>query len=495
METRGCRAIKASKEGYRIISSSQVNSKTRKSMGAIHVVERLAGRLKITSALGKTDNTPKILLMMAARLIYPSSKLANVGWAEKQEVEKVFGIDSSKLDENDLYKALDWLDENQKEIEKKLFKKRYPGGVASDMLLYDVTSSYLEGQENQLQAWGYNRDGKKNKSQIVIGLMCDCEGYPIAVRVFKGNTGDTATIPEQIKVVGEQFGISRVTFVGDKGMLRGPQIKQLNEEGFNYISSISKAEIRTLLTEGVIQLDLFDDEIVELDDSQKGVRYILRRNSTRMKQIRKNRNEKMVKIANFVEEKNEYLAGSNRRSEEVALRNVNEKIARYKLKSILSASVEDRKIQLFTDENAILKAEELDGCYLIITDLPREAIEALQVHDRYKDLAKVEKAFRRMKSELEIRPLYHRLATRTRAHVFICMLAYMIEVEFERLTKDLKGTFNDKWYQLDHLMTSIITIDKTRLVKCNDPTDEVAEILKALHIAPPKLNILLDDNL
>ena len=183
-------------------------------------------------------------------------------------------MDLEAFNEDTLYKNLNWLHDNQSSIEKRLFRNRKV--ESSELFLYDVTSSYLEGDKNELADWGYNRDKKRGKKQIVIGLLCDDEGIPVSVEVFPGNTGDLSTLSSQIHKLSARFGCSKVTMVGDRGMIKSAQVEAIKEAGFHYITAISKPEIESLVKRGVIQLDLFDDKLVEVEDN--GVRYVLRRN-------------------------------------------------------------------------------------------------------------------------------------------------------------------------------------------------------------------------
>jgi transposase len=171
--------------------------------------------------------------------------------------------------EDQLYENLTWLAENQQEIEKRLFTSRR-GQVKPELFLYDVTSSYLEGDQNALADWGYNRDKKRGKKQIVIGLLCDEQGEPVSTEVFAGNSEDLATFASQIRKANEQFGCERVTFVGDRGMIKSAQIKDLAATGFHYITAITKPQIKSMLKEGVFQLGLFDDNLCEV--AHNGVR-------------------------------------------------------------------------------------------------------------------------------------------------------------------------------------------------------------------------------
>ena len=186
-------------------------------------------------------------------------------------------LDLEAFNEDDLYANLDWLCEKQEVIEKRLFK-RLENENQDGVFLYDVTSSYLEGMENELSAFGYNRDGKKGKKQIVIGLLCNGNGEPLSVEVFEGNTQDPKTFASQIHKAAERFGARDVTFVGDRGMIKSQQIEDLGERGFHYITAITKPQIEALLRQDVLQMELFDEDLAEIE-TDENIRFVLRRNT------------------------------------------------------------------------------------------------------------------------------------------------------------------------------------------------------------------------
>ena len=414
-------------KGQKINSVSDLEPSIGKSFGGILTVLEISKRLGIKQALGNTPNASLALFQIAGRVISQGSRnyLANQ-WSKGQAVEKIFGL--KKITEDQLYSNLVWLSGNQQKIEQKIYRYRCKNKPVKEMFLYDVTSSYLEGDKNELAAYGYNRDKKKGKKQIVIGLLTDSQGYPLSVEVFKGNTGDTKTVTNQLDKLKKNFGVERVIFVGDKGMVKSGQIKEIisDEYKWNYLTTITKEQIRTLLNKDIIQLELFDEDIVEVKQ-EDGIRYILRRNPIRAEETRENRESKINYIEEYLKEKNLYLKEHKRAKPEVSLRKIKEKIIKLKLEKILSAELVNRNILIKTDSDNKKKAEELDGCYVVKTDVPEEKLDAKTAHDRYKDLQKVEFAFRTMKTTLEkIRPIYVRKAEQTRGHVFVAMLAYMI---------------------------------------------------------------------
>ena len=214
--------------------------------GTIFILKQIATELGIISALGKSKNAILSLFLILARVAHQGSRLSPLRWSKNMAVKEVLGLD--KFNENDLYKALDWIEEHQERIEKKLFKHYIKNNQKPPALvLYDVTSSYFEGDKNELAEFGYNRDKKQGKKQIVIGMLTDILGEPLAVRVFKGNTSDPSTIYEQIDLVKKNFGIEEVVFVGDKGMIKSKGKEAINQEKWNYITTLSKAEIESLI--------------------------------------------------------------------------------------------------------------------------------------------------------------------------------------------------------------------------------------------------------
>ena len=455
-------------------------------LGAVFALNALAERFGLPAALGRDRQGRLALWQVLARLIDQGSRLSAVRLAERHGAPDLLGLDA--FHEDDLYRNLAWLCDNQDQIEQRLFQARAPRLAAPQLFLYDVTSSYFEGVDNALAAYGYNRDGKLGKMQIVIGLLCDATGEPVAVRVFDGNTQDTATVPEQIRALAEQFGAQHVTLVGDKGMLKGPQIKQLGEAEFNYITSLSKPEIRTLLATGALQLTLFDEQVMEAADEAAGLRYVVRRNPVRAAEVRRNRRERVWQVGETAVAKNEYLAKSVRRQAEVALRQVREKIARYKLKGILEVELRDRQISVSLNAAALDDAETLDGCYVIKTDLPIAVADRHTVHDRYRDLAKVEHAFRTFKNgHLETRPIFVRTEKSTRGHVLVVMLAYLIERRLAELWRGLECTVPEGIDELGSLRGTIIEINGVSCQRVPQPAkpDLAAELLEAAKIKLP----------
>lgn len=452
-------------------------------VGVLYALKTVAERIGLIKSLGSSYDAKLALWQIMARLIGQGSRLSAVRMADSYGACDVLNLEP--FTEDDLYANLAWITQEQERIEKQLFKNRL--SLASpELLLYDVTSSYLEGMENVLAAFGYNRDGKRGKKQIVIGLLCTTDGDPVAVRVFAGNTSDKSTVAEQIRTVAQIFGVESITLIGDKGMIKTPQAKELTEAGFHYITTLSKPEIRTLLQAEVLQMDFFDRDLYEVDNKTDNVRYILRRNSVRESEMARNRQERIKKIHRFVEEKNKYLAVSIKRNKEVAAKFLQKKIVQYKLNNILELECQERVFTVKINEDGLKEKALLDGCYVMKTDVKKEVLSAQQVHERYKDLAKVEHAFRTFKQgHLEIRPVHVRTEASTRGHVFVVMLAYKIERYLSALWKQCECTVPEGIDELGSIRSVIVSHKGASGQRIPQPRGLAEKLLTAADIILP----------
>jgi hypothetical protein len=452
------------------------------SIGAVWVAAEIARRLGIDQALGSDFSAQLALWQVIARLL---ERLSAVRLAQVHAACDVLGIRRG-FDENDLYENLSWLCQHQEQIERRLFAarraKRKP-----ELFLYDVTSSYLEGEDNAFGAYGYNRDGKKGKKQIVIGLLCDEEGAPVSTEVFRGNTQDPLTFGAQVRKASQRFGCQRVTFVGDRGMIKSGQIEELAKAGFHYITAITKPQIDTLLSGGVLQMALFDDSLCEVE--QESVRYVLRRNPVRAEEIAATRAGKQASVAALLQERNQYLAEHAKAKVSAAEKKVRSKIARLKAAAWLRVESAGKSLKLVTDEAARTEAARLDGCYVIQTDLPETAASKQVVHDRYKDLTEVEMAFRTSKTvHLEMRPVYVRTEEHTRGHVLAVMLAYLIRRELSQAWPGLNVTVEEGLAQLATLCSMEVKVEGgASCLRIPTPRDGSVALLKAAAVRAPEV--------
>ena len=356
------------------------------------------------------------------------------------------------------------------------------------MFLYDVTSSYFEGQKNELAAPGYNRDGKKFKKQIVIGLMTDDGGEPISIQVYEGNRADTTTVADQIHKLSSKLGAREVVFVGDRGMLKGPARAVLAEKGFRYVTALTDPEIRRRLREGTLQLDLFGEDVVEVEE-ENGQRLMLRRIPATKERHRARRADQLKQVSARVLARNEYVAARPRADENVSLTRAKRALVAYKIDSYVSACLNNRVVVLTVDEDAREREEQLDGCYVVTSDVPKSVASAQTLWDRYGDLQRVERDFRRMKvSKLEIRPIFLRKAGRTRGHAFVTMLALKLVRELERRVAPLGITSQDALDRLESVR--LLSLADLSMGLWRLPTrwlPQQQEILGVLPALPPPL--------
>jgi hypothetical protein len=470
------------------------------SVGAIVVLRELASQLGITAALGTGHDGQLALWQVIARALDQGSRLSSVRLARDCGAASVLGLPS--FDEDDLYANLAWLKERQQVIEQQLFEHRTRQQRPS-LYLYDVTSTYLEGEHNALAAFGYNRDGKRGKKQIVVGLLCDETGTPVALEAFRGNVSDPKTVWSQIAKLQQRFGAAHITLVGDRGMLRGPQLEDLAAAGMHYITAITKPQIETLLANGTLQMALFDQQLgevivapepdslssedAEAQPARRSERFILRRNPKRQQEMGDQRAEKKRAIDKAASELNTYLAEHPRASVTVAHRRLDQRLKTLGLCAWLSASAQERTLSLSEDAEALAEEAKLDGCYVLRTDLTAEHASAQTVHDRYKSLGAVEQVFRRSKTvELEMRPVHVRTENSTRGHLLVVMLAYLLLQELGKRWASLDVTVAEGLRRLNtYCAVQIAGVLKVML----RPRDDVQHLITAAGVTLPAVLI------
>ena len=462
--------------------------------GLLHVLKHVAEDLGITAALGKSRLGKLALLIVLVRLAHQGSRLSSVRWAENHAVTEVLGV--NRFDEDDLYAALDDLCARQEQIERKLYERYLRlRGAPPSLVLYDVTSSYLEGEHNALGAFGYNRDGKRGKLQIVIGLLADSQGEPLAVRVFAGNTSDPVTVADQITLVKEQFGVEELVFVGDRGMVKSKGQQALHAAGLRYITALTDPQIRRLLAQGTLQLGLFHEKVCEVEAD--GVRYVLRKNETTAAREQHRLQDKLVTLEGKIAQRNQQVQASERCRPEAGSRQLQTWIGRHKLTALVELRLEGRALLVVKNEATTERAMELAGCYVVTSDVRQEHMTDQEVHDSYVSLQKVERDFRSMKTGLlQVRPVFVRKESRTRGHVFGCMLALKISREMERRLTAAFGTTDsnphaitlpDALASLSRLCLLHYPINAdTTVTRLPKPDARQKEILTALGVALPE---------
>lgn len=461
--------------------------------GVLFALKQLADQVGMTRVLGRCEEGRLALFLVLARIAHGGSRLSAVRWAEQHAVSDILGLEH--FDENALYAALDWLESEQARIEQRLYaayvKER---GEPPAIVLYDVTSSYFEGAHNELADYGYNRDGKTGKKQIVIGLLTGADGEPLAVRVFEGNTADPSTVGEQIDLLKQQFGVSEVVFIGDRGMIKATGKEALGAQGWRYISALTKPQIRALLQRGVLQPDLFDEDIGEV--AQEDKRLIVRRNASIQHRVQARRADKLKRLEALIAERNAFVSQSQRADAAAGLRQLEHWVKRHKLTGFVTLSLEQDQIRCQIDQEKLAEVALLDGCYVLETTVPAAQMDAQTVDARYRDLQKVERGFRTMKTDfLEVRPIFLRNGKRTKAHVFVAMLALKITRLFQALLHKAFGTTDDDptattpedaLQALARLTYLIYDVKGTRYARLIQPDDRQRALLDALGVAFPR---------
>ena len=457
--------------------------------GVLFVLRELAQQCGLQRALGGSRLASLTLFLVLARVAHQGSRLSAVRWARDHAVQAVLGL--NRFDEDDLYDALEWAARQQEAIEQRLYRdyvKR--SGASPALVLYDVTSAYFEGEQNELAEYGFNRDGKPGKKQITIGLLTASDGEPLSIEVFEGNTADPATVGAQVDKLAVRFQVQEVVFVGDRGMVKAKGKGQLQQAHFRYISALTNPQIRKLINTDIIQPELFDEDVVEVTQGDK--RLVLRRDPATQRKEQHRREDKLERLTRRVAERNAFVAQSARAKPEAGLRQLEQWARRHKLSGFVELTLNQRQIELQIDEAAKQQAALLDGCYCIETDVPAASMSKQHVHDRYKDLQQVERNFRRLKTAcLEIRPIFLRKEQRTRGHVFVAMLALkVLRLMEQRLgcafdtteTNPAAETADSALAALSRLCLEHYTIGEQHITGLPRPDARQQQILDALQV-------------
>jgi len=461
--------------------------------GVLFALKQLADQVGMTRVLGTSEEGRLALFLVLARIAHGGSRLSAVRWAEQHAVSDILALED--FDENDLYEALDWLEAEQTRIEKRLYQAYVSAhGEPPAIVLYDVTSSYFEGEHNELAEYGYNRDGKRGKKQIVIGLLTGADGEPLAVRVFEGNTADPSTVGEQIALLKQQFGVEEVVFIGDRGMIKAKGKEALSALGWRYISALTTQQVRALIKRGALQLDLFDEDIGEVLDGDK--RLIVRRNERTRHREQARRADKLKRLEARIAERNAFVRQSTRADPAAGLRQLELWVKRHKLSGFVTLSLEQDEIRCQIDQERLAEVALLDGCYVLETTVPAAQMDAQTVDERYRDLQNVERGFRTIKTDfLEVRPIFLRNGQRTKAHVFVAMLALKITRLFQGLLHQAFGTTDDDPHavtpedaleSLARLTYLIYDVKGTRYARLIQPDAQQHALLESLGIRFPR---------
>jgi transposase len=490
--------------------------------GYVFVIEQLMKRLRINEALEKVlpEATAKLVkAMIIGKLVMKGSKHAIFNWLkEEPELSNRFGLDMQKLKLDDFYASLAVLHRNKDKVDKKWI--RYHKSSGNCVYLYDITSVYFEGTENELSTFGYNRDGKKGKMQICVGLVTDPDGNPLRIEVFKGNTVDNKTVEEQILKLKNEFQTETIIFVGDRGMRIKYNInssEELKNSGLQFITGLTKNEIKNLISNNIIQLSLFSQDLVEIE-TDEGERFVLSTNpdleyakrqyldnqkskaQKRIKEIKNNWNlrrlqnrENELKILNN-ETKNKGLK-TKFSTEDIDKykKQVNQALKQLKMQSYFSIdTIDDKNFDLKFNEEKYALDYQLCGKYVINSNVEKEKMSKEEVRQTYKNLQHVEHDFRDLKGDnICIRPVYHRNEAQTIGHVQICFYALIILKELETHIypflhqinegKAARLSFNDMIAGLKKIKMCELTIGKNattlKVPRLNETQEKLFEIL------------------
>jgi transposase len=406
--------------------------------GAVAAVLGAARSVGLDRLLGpKNGSEPSrprdlVMAMIVGRIIAPASKLATAKALDPATAASSLGVELALGDvhEDELYAALDWLLERQPTVEAALAKRHLKGGT---LVLYDVSSSYVEGRCCPLAKRGYNRDGKKGKLQIVYGLLCAPDGCPVAIEVFEGNTADPMTLADQVTKLKRRFAINHVVLIGDRGMITQARIDEdLRPAGLDWITALRAPALKELVGGGHLQMSLFDERDMAAITSPDfpGERLIVCRNPDLARERARKREDllaaterDLAKIEASVTRKTRPLRGAA----EIGMA-VGAVLGKHKMAKHFDVTIADDRLAYARKRDEIEQEAALDGFYAVRTSLPEDALADDAAVKAYKSLARVERAFRCLKTvDLHVRPIYHWLGDRVRAHVFLCMLAYYVE--------------------------------------------------------------------
>jgi hypothetical protein len=423
-------------KGGKVAPADQESIIVRRALPHGHVAAVLGTlrNISLERMLGPPRNRCRdlVIAMIVARLIAPASKLATARMLDPLTASSSLGevLGLGPVDEDELYVALDWLGERQEAIEKALARKHLHDGT---LVLYDVSSSYVEGRCCELARLGYNRDGKKGKLQIVYGLLCAADGCPVAIEVFEGDTGDPRTLAAQIDKVKKRFALERVALVGDRGMITQARLDaEIAPAGLDWITALRAPAIRTLVEAGALQMSLFDqrDMAAITSPDYPGERLIVCRNPD----LARERTRKREDLLAATEADLAVIAAAVRRARnplrgeaEIALK-VGAVVNRHKVAKHFELSIGEASFSFHRKTEAIAAEAALDGIYVVRTNLPKKLLDDAATVGAYKSLARVERAFRSLKTvDIHLRPIFHWTTPRVRAHVLLCMLAYHVE--------------------------------------------------------------------
>lgn len=395
-------------------------------------------------------NRSLILAMIIMRILNPRSKLSTARALDQKTCTTSLNqlLQLGDVTEDDLYTALDWLVKQKKSIEMRLSNKHLRNG---SLILYDLTSTYYEGHRCRYAKRGYSRDRKRGFPQIVFGMLCTQDGIPVSVQIYDGNTSDSTTLADQLDKVREEFELSEVVWVGDRGTITQTQItEELSQrDGLKWITALRSDSIRVLMEQGDIQMSLFDTQhMFEIESADyPGERLVVCRNPMLAEDRHRKRESLLAATENELQEikkaterSQRRLSGATRIAEKVAV-----VMNKYGMKKHFQVTYRDDGFDAHRDESSIAREKQLDGIYVIRSNVSRRRMSESKLVSTYKSLSNVEQGFRTLKQiGLKVRPIYHYRDNRVESHIFLCMLSYYVQHHLENAWSRL--LYRDDWY-------------------------------------------------
>lgn len=497
--------------------------------GLIYIILMLLKQLRIIEVLQKTvpDIASKLVLIIIGKIVTRGSKLGIYNWiCRHEEIAQKIGIDINTLKVDDLYQALGAASFYQSKIERKWFQ--YHKGKHKEIFLYDITSTYFEGTENELAAFGYNRDKKKGKMQINIGLITDSNGFPLTIKVFEGNVKDEKTVVEQLQALKKDFGAEQLIFIGDRGMkikYNLEQMSQEDKEGIDYITGLERPEIDQLIKNKVIQLSLFSKELAEVNHPEG--RYVLSENPDLKVKEQKFLHDmqslcelQLLEIKESWQKRHDLNLDNIERLEngdknkKLVTKFSKKKLDNYivrcavvttklKMQKFYTTEITNEKFCINFDNEKFNKDILLAGKYIVTTSIHPDKMNKEDVRENYRSLSEVEHAFRDFKSDnIQIRPVYHRNEHQTRGHVLISMFSYAIIKEMENKIfpflkiwnkkKKKQLAFADILQELNDIKLCVLKIpDSKQILKYTELNEIQSEVIDLFGLSKNHLDMQL----
>jgi transposase len=482
-------------DAFRILNSREY--------GASYSILAIAKQLGLHQVLYSRPEpwVNSLLAMIVGRLVYAGSKLSLCNHHPNTALWELCGIAGQPDVDVHCYEPMDKLLQRQSAMQKNLARRHLNEG---HLVLYDITSIYFEGEykASELVKFGYNRDRKKGREQVVVGLICNGQGCPVGVEVYSGNTKDETTVFDKVHEIKRDYGIKKIIFVGDRGMVTHSTVEALkDEEDLRMVGALTHGEMMTLLKEKVIEIDLFDERSIHevTDPAEPSRRYCLCRNPLTAQRESGTRQ----RLLDLTETGLNDIAAYKRKTtvEKLGAR-VGKVLAKYKMGKFIQWSIEADQENLLSkkhrllwsvDTDKVANEKRFDGCYIISTDVEKEQMSTVEVVNAYKSLTFVERAFRNLKTvQLEVRPVYHKNDDRIRSHVFLCMLSYYLQWHMEQrlapLFKDNGEGENRRWTFrgvidcLAQITRNRVTVNGAEFYQNSTPTEEQQQILSLLEV-------------